>query len=287
MSNRLFKIIKNYTNNNDYTFSDLREFIDQNIMNDNPKAKTIATRYSLTKNFIRDNYPEITEKQLKLIKPDDELTNSIIQKDLEIKSNKKNIKFDDILVNKILDFKQTNDLYELAIYLQFISGRRADEIKDPEYKIRATKDNKLKMLLSKKNNENKNKYFTIQIIPDTITPAQFKQSVNVLRQNMNHIGSNDYIKRLNRKIKKLVRKDLTSHNLRGFYASYMFNEHNPDNQNINGFISKILNHDSDNSSLNYSNYIYEKTKKKVNENVDENVDENIDENIEENIKENI
>ena len=278
MSQRLFKIIKNYTEKNDYTFSDLKEFIDENIMNDNPKAKTIATRYSLTKNFIRDNYPEITEKQLKLIKPDDSITNGIIQKDLEIKSNKKNIKFDDILVDKILDFKNTDDLYELAIYLQFISGRRADELKDAEYKMRVGKDNKLKMLLSKKNKDKKNKYFPIQIIPDTITPQQFKQSVNVLRQNMSHIGSNDYIKRLNRKIKKLIRSDLTSHNLRGMYATYMFNEHNPDNQNINGYISKILNHDSDNSSLNYSNYIYEKTKnneEKIEEIIEEKNNEEI------------
>jgi integrase len=144
--------------------------------------------------------------------------------------------------------------------------------------MRVGKDNKLKMLLSKKNIDKKNKYFPIQIIPDTITPQQFKQSVNVLRQNMNHIGSNDYIKRLNRKIKKLVRSDLTSHNLRGMYATYMFNEHNPDNQNINGYISKILNHDSDNSSLNYSNYIYEKTKnneEKIEEIIEEKNNEEI------------
>lgn len=275
MSQRLFKIIKNYTSNNDYTFGDLKDFIDENINNDNPKPKTIATRYSLTKNFLRDNYPEITDKQLKIIKPPDELTNSIIQKDLEIKSNKKNIKFDDILVDKILDFKNTDDLYELAIYLQFISGRRADELKDKEYKIRVGKDNKVKMLLSKKNADKKKKYFPIELIPDTILPQQFKQSVNILRQNMNHIGSNDYIKRLNRKIKKLVRSDLTSHNLRGIYASYMFNKFNPDNQNINGFTSKILNHDSDTSSLSYSNYIFEKNKQPENIEEEEIIEEKI------------
>ncbi len=202
MSQRLFKIIKNYTSNNDYTFGDLKEFIDENINNDNPKPKTIATRYSLTKNFLRDNYANFTEKQLKTIKPDDSITNGIIQKDLEIKSNKKNIIFDDILVDKILDFKNTDDLYELAIYLQFISGRRADELKDKEYKIRVGKDNKVKMLLSKKNADKKKKYFPIELIPNTITPQQFKQSLNILRQNMNHIGSNDYIKRLKNKIKK-------------------------------------------------------------------------------------
>jgi integrase len=256
MSQRLFKIINNFTKDNEYTFSELKEFIDKEILNDSPKPKTIATRYSLTKKFLRDNYPEIEEKQLKLIKPEDEITNGIIENDLEIKSNKKNIKFDKELIDKILDFKDTEDLFELAIYLQFISGRRADEIKDKEYKIRLAKDDKLRMLLSKKTGKNENKYYTIKLIPNTLTSKQFKNAINIVRDNFQHIKSNDYIKRLNRKIKKLVRKDLTSHNLRGMYATYLFNTDNPDNQNINGFISSVLNHDGDNSSLNYSNYIY-------------------------------
>lgn len=276
MSQRLFKIIKNYTDSNDYTFQDLKDFIDDKIMEDNPKPKTIATRYSHTKNFLRDNYPEISDKQLKLIKPDDEITNGIIQKDLEIKSNKKNIKFNKELVDKILDFKNTDEIYELAMYLQFISGRRADEIKDKEYLLRLGKDKKLKMLLSKKNGKNQNKYYEITLIPDTLTPEQFKNALKMVRQNFSHIGSNDYIKRLNRKIKKNIRNDLTSHNLRGMYATYMFNNHNTNNQNINGYIEKILNHDSSGSSLNYSNYIYEdgfKSNPKLEEEIDKNVEE--------------
>jgi len=256
MSQRLFKIIKNYTKNNDYNFSDLKDFIDKNIINDDPKPKTIATRYSLTKNFLRDNYP-LTDKQLKLIKPSDELTNSIIQNDLIIKSNKKNIIFNKELVDKILDFENTEDYFELFIFLQFISGRRADELKDKDYKIKLDKQKNVKMLLSKKSGKNANKYYSIDLIPDTLTSQQFKDAVNVVRQNFQHIGPNDFIKRLNRKIKKLVRNDLTSHNIRGLYATYMFNEHNKDEININGFLSKILSHDSSNASLSYSNYIYE------------------------------
>jgi integrase len=256
MSQRLFKVIKSYTDNNDYSFQDLKDFIDEKILEDQPKAKTIATRYSLTKKFLRDNYQEISEKQLKLIRPEDDITLSIIEKDLEIKSNKKNIKFDKDLIDKILEFKETDDVYLLSIYLQFISGRRADEIRDKQYKIRVGKDNKLKMQLSKKNEKSKNKFYNIELIKDTISPKQFKDSINIVRQNFQHIQSTDYIKRLNRRIKKEVRSDLTSHNLRGIYSTYMFHTQNENNQNINGFISSVLNHDSDNSSLNYSNYIY-------------------------------
>ena len=67
---------------------------------------------------------------------------------------------------------------------------------------------------------------------------------------------------------------MTSHNLRGMYATYLFNTDNPDNQNINGFISSVLNHDGDNSSLNYSNYIYEDKNLKEKENEKKENDEN-------------
>jgi integrase len=258
MSQRLFKVINNFVAKNaDYSFDDLKQFIDEQVTNDSPQPRTISTRYSLVKKFLRDNYPKITEKQLKAIRPDDEITNSIIEQNDIIRSHKNNIKFDKELVDKILAFKDTEDLFELAIYLQFISGRRADEIRDAEYKIRIDQKDNLKMLLSKKSKDKRNKYFPIKLIKNSLSPKQFKESVKIIRQNFNYIKSNDYIKRLNRKIKKLVRNDLTSHDLRGMYAMYMFNTDNPENRNVNGFLSSVLNHDSDSSSLSYSNYIYE------------------------------
>ena len=113
------------------------------------------------------------------------------------------------------------------------------------------------MLLSKKPKDKRNRYYNIKLIKNTLTPKQFKQSIQILRQNFMYIKSNDYIKRLNRKIKKLVRNDLTSHDLRGMYGMYLFNTENEANRNVNGFLSSVLNHDSDSSSLSYSNYIYE------------------------------
>ena len=256
MSQRLFKIIKNFTNKNDYKFVDLLAFISDKIMEDSPKAKTISTRYSLTKKFLRNNYPDLTEKQLKLIRPDEDITLGIIQNDEIVKSNKSNIHFNKELVDKILDFKLTDDIYELAIYLQFISGLRAGEIIDKDYKIRI-KDETIRMMLSKKKDNKKNKYYPINLIQNTLTAKEFKNGLTQVRAFADLLKSTDWIKRINRSVKKKVRKDLTSHGLRGMYATYMFNTQNLDNQNINGYISKVLNHEGPDSSLNYSNYIYE------------------------------
>lgn len=283
MSQRLFKIIKNYTNNNEYKFVDLLDFISEKIMEDNPKPKTISTRYSLTKKFIRDNYKELSEKQLKLIRPDDDITMGIIENDEIIKSKKSNIHFDKDLVDKIKDLKLTDDIYELAIYLQFISGLRAGEIMDKDYKIRM-KDDNVRMMLSKKKDNKKNKYYPINLINNTLTAKEFKNGLTQVRAFSDLLKSTDWIKRINRVVKKTVRKDLTSHGLRGIYATYMFNTQNPMDQNINGYISRVLNHEGPDSSLNYSNYIYENGYTK---NDDEDVVENNDEDVVENVVENL
>lgn len=256
MSQRLFKVIKNYTDNNEYEFVDLLDFISNKILEDSPKDKTIATRYSLIKKFLRSNYPELTEKQLKLVRPDEDITLGILQNDEIVKTKKKNIHFDKELVDKILDLKLTDDIYELAIYLQFISGLRANELRDKDFKIRI-KDDNVRMMLSKKKDNKKNKYYPINLIPNTLNAKEFKNGLVQIRAFADLLKPTDWIKRINRVVKKQVRKDLTSHALRGMYASYMFNNHNPDNQNLNGYISKVLNHENGDSSLNYSNYIYE------------------------------
>jgi len=48
--------------------------------------------------------------------------------------------------------------------------------------------------------------------------------------------------------------NMSSHKLRGMYARYMYETNNKEDQNINGYITKILNHGSPESSLSYSNY---------------------------------
>ena len=111
------------------------------------------------------------------------------------------------------------------------------------------------MKLNKKKTE---KYDIVRIIPDTLLPSDFKKKVSKLRNLIEDIDTEDWNKRLNRKIKKLLGKDYSSHSLRGFYASYMFNKFNKENLNINAYLMNILNHDNIDSSVSYSNYIFEK-----------------------------
>ena len=253
MSKKIFKSIDEFIKSNNPEFDELLEHIIKLAESNEPTLKTLATRYSNIKKHIRNNYPIYSEVELKQIKPSDEVIKEIIQDDLEKRSQKTNIRFNDELINNILSLKDSNNDLDKSIYLQFISGRRINEIKSNDYILKPYKD-KLKMNLSKCKDTKMNEIF---LIPNTLTSKEFKKETDNLRLRINDIGLTDWNSRINRHIKKNIGKDITSHNLRGIYAVYNFNKNNPNNLNINGYLTQVLNHSSYDASLNYSNYVYE------------------------------
>jgi hypothetical protein len=267
MSKKIYSMIDKFLEE-DKTIDEVKQLADELAFSNNPTYKTISTRYSLMKKYLREKYGnKFSEAELKIIKPIDEITNALLARDVEKRAEKKNITYDDELLDKILDLKDNykND-YELAIYLQFISGRRVDEIKDPKYIVKTFK-NDVKMNLSKTKD---NEFKLIKLIPNTISAKEFKLKVDQLRNRNNDVSSNDWNKRLNKAVKRSVRNDLTSHNLRGLYAGCMFERHNENNKNINGLITEVLNHKTPDASLSYSNYKYKNKNDKVLEDIVEN-----------------
>jgi len=233
----------------------LMDFVSELVLSNDPTYKTIATRYSNIKKYLRENYIGISEDTLKKLKPDDKIIQSIIESDAEKKNNKKNIHFNKNHVNDLLELKNSTNVYDKGIYLQFISGRRINEIFDEDIKLTMLKNAPYKVKFSSLSKKSNDKPYVIQLVPD-ITARQFRDEVYKLRKIVNGISLNDWNKRVNKRIKDKLGKDFTSHNLRGMYGVYLFNAHNEEDQNINGFISKVLNHDSSDASLHYSNYIY-------------------------------
>jgi integrase len=259
MSIRIYSSIKKFIDNEEPNIQELNDFLNDLIVKDpiNPTNKTVLTRYSKVKAFLRDEYGnELTEAEIKQIRPPPDIVNAVLNADSKLKETKKNIKFNQELVDKILSYKTSNNIYELFIFLQFISGRRISEIKEFSNQIKLFKnsESKIKMKLNKKKTD---KFDIVRIIPDTLTPAEFKKKTSKLRNLIEDIDTEDWNKRLNRKIKKLLGK-FTSHSIRGFYGSYMFNKFIKENLNINAFLMNILNHDNIDSSISYSNYIFEK-----------------------------
>lgn len=235
--------------------NELVDYVSELVMSNDPTNKTIATRYSNIKKYLRENYIGISEDTLKKLKPDDKIIQSIINSDAEKKNNKKNIHFDKDDVTKILELRDSSNVYDKGIYLQFISGRRINEIFDDDIRLTMLKNAPHKIRFSSLSKKTNDKPYVIQLIPD-ITAKEYRDEINKLRKIVSGISLNDYNKRVNKRLKEKIGKEFTSHNLRGMYGVYLFNNHNLEDQNINGFISKVLNHDSTDASLHYSNYIY-------------------------------
>lgn len=260
MSKRIYNKINSFLQDEDFKMKDFLEELHELIVNDgiSPSDKTIATRYSLVKNFLRNNYPsDFSEEDLKNVRPNADVIDRIVSKDKIKKENKTDVKFSEIDINNILELGKSSNIFEKFIYLMFISGRRMAEIKESKYviKLNRGKANQIKMLLAKKNDNHKDTLFIVQLIPDTLNGKQFRTEVNTIRLLTQDISLNDFNKRLNRKIKQLFpSKGWHSHTLRGLSAVWNYETNNPTGLAINGYIMKYLNQDSLDSSLSYSNY---------------------------------
>ena len=260
MSKRIYNKINTFLQDEDFKMQDFLEELTDLIVNDgiNPSDKTIATRYSLVKNFLRNNYPsDFSEEDLKSVRPNSDVIDRIVSKDKIKKENKTDVKFSEIDIDNILELKNSKNIFEKFIYLMFISSRRMSEIKEPLYQIKLNrgKPNQVKMQLAKKNDNHKDTLFIVQLIPDTLSAKNFRSETNKIRLLSEDVSTNDFNKRLNRKIKQLFpSKGWHSHTLRGLSAVYMYEKHNPDGLAKNPYIMNHLNQDSLDSSLSYSNY---------------------------------
>ena len=237
----------------------LRKFVKEMAYNNSPTERTITVRYSQIKKHIRETHPEYSDQFLKELNPPAALTKKIIEENKERKLKKKQISFNDELIEKIYSFKDSENPYERSIYLQFISGRRINEIFDNDFKISNANPTQVSMKLSKKNGDEKSKFHKFSLIKDTSTNKEFRDSLKKLRSSVNGMSVKDFTNRINRKIRDKVRKDLSSHDLRAMYGVYRFNTDNPEEQNLVGYINNVLNHgdQSIDSSVSYSNFTYQ------------------------------
>jgi hypothetical protein len=238
---------------------ELRKFVRDLAYRNKPTERTITVRYSQLKKHIRELHPNYSDEFLRGLNPPKELTAKIIAENKERKMQRKLVKFDAALLNKIFDLRESDNVYSQAIYLQFISGRRINEIFDSDFRVSSKDPRQVSMRLSKKNGDDKMKFHKFELLKDTSDNKTFKEMLKKMRTSINGMSVKDFTNRVNRKIRDVVRKDLSSHDLRGLYAILKFETDNPDNLTMIGHINKSLNHGdtSIDSSVSYSNFKYE------------------------------
>ena len=223
----------------------------------NPADRTITTRYSAMKKHVREIHPEYSDEFIRKIAPPRSLTMKVISKNQEQRNKKKLVEFGMPEVNKLFSWRNDESPFKRMAFLQFVSGRRVNEIFDNELGGLPRKNTKaVKMKLSKKNGDDKDKFFTFELIDDAnISNKEFKKELNATRKALAGVEMTSFTQRLNKMLKRELRTDISSHDLRSMYAVYRFNKENPDKQNLTGYIANILNHgETSDSGVAYSNF---------------------------------
>lgn len=216
------------------------------------KQSTVVSRISKIKKYIRDTYPEIPKDILYDIKAPLDLIENVSKKADEKRSARANVDIDKSTISMLKSLHNSDNFLEQIIYVLFITGRRINEIiNDIPIKKTPRKNTIIFQYLSKQKIPKESEVFVIPgVSVQTIIKLikKIRDTSKVLKLSVNQLT-----KRVHR-ILRGIKPGLTPHMLRGIYAVYNYKFHNKLNQNKNGFIQSILNHDSQESSLNYINY---------------------------------
>lgn len=239
---------------------DLLAKIKELAYENNPADRTITTRYSAMKKHVREIHPEYSDEVLRKIAPPRELTMSVISKNNAARNKKRLVEFGKPQVDKLLSWRTDENPFKRMAFLQFVSGRRVNEIFDNEVGPLPRKNPRsVKMKLSKKNGDERDKFFTFELIGDAgIDNKSFKKELKDTRRALTGVDLASFTQRLNKVLKRDLRNDISSHDLRSMYAVYRFNTENEEQQNLTGYIGKILNHgETSDSGIAYSNFSFQ------------------------------
>ena len=259
MSKKLIAKLHTYIIDERPEEEELLKFITELAYSNEPADRTITTRFSQFKKHVRELHPEYKDDFLRKISPPRDLTLKVIETNKRKRNGKKLIEFDQGIVDKLYSWKEDDSPLKRMAFLQFVSGRRVSETFDNEIGTNPRKNDKMvKMKLDKKSGDDRDKYFTFELVKDSpITNKEWKKMLTETRKALVGVDKSVYAQRVNKIIKRDLRNDLSSHDLRSMYAVYRFNTENDQKQNLTGFISKILNHgDTSDSGIAYSNFSF-------------------------------
>lgn len=259
MSKKLIANLHTYITEKKPSEKELLEKIKELSYSNEPADRTITSRYSLFKKHVREIHPQYTDDFLRTVAPPRELTIKVIVDNQVKRNSKKLVEFDKSIVDKLLSWRTDESPFKRMAFLQFVSGRRVNEMFNNEIGGLPRKNPlSVKMKLSKKTKDEADKFFTFELVKDAgIDNKEFKKELTSTRVALTGLDSPAFAQRMNKLLKRDLRSDLSSHDLRSMYGVYRFNTENEEKLNLTGYIGKILNHAlGSDSGIAYSNFTY-------------------------------
>lgn len=238
------KIIKNYSKDKQ---KQILSKIDKIIMEDKPKPRTISTRYSIIKTKFKQHVKD--KEFIAQIKPAKELTEQIIANNAKSRDSKKSVAISEEIIQKLVSYARSNDIFELAMFLLFVTGRRTSELLNATFKNIRTSD-AIGIDGVKKRRDGGHDCTFIPLVSKTT----FFKTYTKFKRLLKYANKNTFARTLNRRVKKNLREDLHPHVLRGVYANYSYKFRNREDKKINTFIRDALCHKTVSASMYYTGY---------------------------------
>ena len=236
------KLVKKLTNKNkEKIIKDIHKLIESKKYSE----RTQTVNYSKIKKIFKQHTKD--EDFLKQIKPKNNITEKILKENIERRNTKKRNIINKELIEKVLNLYNSNNIFELAIFLLLTSGRRTTEL--IESKITNKKKSKNLIIDKvKKRTDNKENIELQVLVPKTT----FMKVLNEFKKRYKYTNKHTFVRTLNRKIKRLLGNDIHAHTLRKIYANYLYQFRNRQNLAINPFIQNVLSQMHVSSSLAYA-----------------------------------
>ena len=219
------------------------------FLESNLKISSKANKISLTKKYvskkIKDNF--FTNK---IVAPK-ELTQKTFEIAAKRRMEKKIFEIKKQTLDKIFSFAKSDNVYEMLIYLLFVTGRRFKTILNND--IRNKKGTRhLEAKLLKKRGVLTEKYYSFPVIGRKFeilkVIKRFRKKYTNLR-----IKENSFNRRANIFIKLYLDDNkINLRLLRSLYALYLFKFKNKQRQTINAFVGTVLCHESDQCGIYYT-----------------------------------
>lgn len=230
---------KNYSN------ADMKQLVHDLAASGEALPRTRLGRYTAMKKYL-DGKHDVE------VAPPRALVDEVVVMDDEARSERENLVVDEELNETLhqLLLKSHNNYVDNIIRLMLASGRRINEIVEPEHPVKKLPRNKTTVKFSSLSKQKTPKSARVELYQ--MTPTEFIKVLKKVRDVVQGDATSSITKAVNRRLKK-INKKLTSHKLRGIYALMMY-ESSDKKQNRNGYIQKILHHDTPEASLNYVSY---------------------------------
>lgn len=217
----------------------------QSIVNTgNPTDNTRIVRYSHVKQYLRDHKPGL-ERHVCVPQA---LVDRVVTQRENTQSNRRNIRIQQSWLDTILQWHKSDDMAKRYAYLQLVSGRRINEIHRSRFKQRgqyiSTRE------LSKK--RDRSDECTFALFPG-VAPGKWLSLLKRTRQFLGSTTLEAIAQRVNRTL-RLLDTQLTSHKLRGMYATMMW-EYSDRALEKTAFIRKALCLESQEVAIHYNAFL--------------------------------